>query len=386
MKFRYLQLDLNTRLVYNCHAAEPHRVDINWLKNNPGQLFNDEINVSERKQMLANERNASCGRTCWPSEDKGYISPRLTQSGVNRTHLDPHVDPEIVNLNLFAECNLSCSYCCKQHSTTWRQDLINNGSYRLTDYTDERYALTNFDKVLHKVSRPVIQQSSPYRTLLDEFWLLLPKLKMLDITGGEPLLDNDFFDKLSETVINDDITIRIFTGLKVSQSRLERILTKLSKIKNVVIMVSAENIKEHAEFNRYGTVWEEFESNLALIRQHGIKVEFNATVSALTIFGFVDFANYYKDDTIHLCFVFQPPFMSPNVLDTASKQSIIDSINNLPQIWQDKIAKAISGTPDELHRKNLSEFLKQFVSRRPNLSYNIFPRHFLEWLDIDVVS
>ena len=138
MKFKFLKIDLPSKTIYNCHAAAPHRIDFDWLEENPGNLFNTPVNVYEREQMLRNERNKSCEQNCWIAEDAGAVSPRINQNGIEQTHTDPVTDPEIIDLTIGIDCNLTCSYCCKEYSNSWRRDIINNGNYELTNNTDVR--------------------------------------------------------------------------------------------------------------------------------------------------------------------------------------------------------------------------------------------------------
>ena len=98
MKFKFLKIDLPSKTIYNCHAAAPHRIDFDWLEENPGNLFNTPVNVYEREQMLRNERNKSCEQNCWIAEDAGAVSPRINQNGIEQTHTDPVTDPEIIDL------------------------------------------------------------------------------------------------------------------------------------------------------------------------------------------------------------------------------------------------------------------------------------------------
>jgi hypothetical protein len=144
-KFRYLKIDFENITTYNCHAATPHQIDLNWLEKNPGQLFNTEINVAERRMMLVNQRNASCEQNCWPAEDVGASSPRLYQKSYEKTHFDVMTTPEILELTIGTDCNLSCSYCCKEYSSRWRNDILENGDYNITD-GDFRYKKTLKDK------------------------------------------------------------------------------------------------------------------------------------------------------------------------------------------------------------------------------------------------
>jgi hypothetical protein len=75
MKFKFLKIDLESTTTYNCHAASPHSVDFNWLKNNPGNLFNTNVNVAERQMMLENKRNSSCEQNWAYSAPTQWLIP-----------------------------------------------------------------------------------------------------------------------------------------------------------------------------------------------------------------------------------------------------------------------------------------------------------------------
>ena len=380
IKFRYLKIDLESKTTYNCHAAKSHDVDFGWLSNNSGQLFNSPINVSERKMMLVNQRNSSCEQNCWAAEDVGAVSPRIHDGGPAKTHFEIVTQPEIIDLTLSSDCNLTCSYCCKEYSSAWRIDLLDNGKYNIAD-SKNRFELTAKDRVLTKISQGKLKSTDHYQTLLNEIKLSTGALKKLIITGGEPFLDNQLLDILSDVALKGNTVVEIYTGLGVNATRFEKILDKLKSIKNLNLIISAECIKELHEFNRYGSTWPEFESRIQLLEKHGIEYRFNSTLSNLTIFGFADFFNHFKSNRHTVTFAYQPSMMAPYVLDPKSKEIIMQQIQSLPENIQQSIRKSITETPTDTQRQNIKIFLKEFVSRRKNLNVNVYPTHFLDWMD-----
>jgi organic radical activating enzyme len=383
-KFKFLKIDLESKTTYNCHAAAPHPIDFTWLKNNPGQLFNTETSITERQQMLDNQRNASCEQNCWSAEDCGAQSPRLYQGGAKKTHIQTITHPEIIDLTIGGDCNLTCSYCCKEFSSAWRRDIVNNGDYNISD-SDERFCATDKDRLLLKISQSELKSTKHYQTLVDEIRLNSSNLKTLIITGGEPLLDNQLVDILVNLELPVSIDIEIYTGLGLSQSRFRNFIDKLSKLKNLLLIVSAEGIGRHLEFNRYGNKWNEFDAKIKLLEQSGIQFKFQSQLSNLTVFGYPEFVNYFLSHPINLTFVYQPHMMAPHVLDLDSKQQIQNSILTLPEHMQIAIRKSIQKEPTELERRNLREFLIEFVRRRPDLDLNIFPKSFLKWTELEYV-
>jgi len=381
-KFKYLKIDLVSNKTLNCHAAKSHAIDFSWLEQNPGQLFNINTNVTERQMMLANQRNHSCEENCWPLEDKGAVSPRLWQQGSKRTHVEIHTQPEILEIKLNDDCNLSCSYCCKDFSSAWRRDLADKGNYNI-DTGDTRYQLTDYDKIMMKVSQKEVKNTAKFQTLMSEIKSFSSGLKEIVVTGGEPLLDNQLFDVL-DAVTNSSAVINIYTGLGVELQRFRRMLEKIKKSPTAMLSISAECTNKFYEFNRYGNSWDEFLTRVQMIKDSGVDFRFSTTINNLTVFDLPTFIRTFVDQRIGLVFANLPNMMAPYVLDADSKQQIMQDIQSLPDHYQTQIAQSIQAEPSELQRQQMSEFLKEYVTRR-DLDTSIYPPSFLEWLNIHVV-
>jgi organic radical activating enzyme len=384
MKFKYIKVDLESQMTYTCHAAKPHKVDFDWLDKNPGQIFNTDINVLERQKMLHNERNSSCEQNCWPAEDVGAKSPRLYQQGFIKTHTQTITTPEIIDLTINTDCNLTCSYCCKEYSTAWSRDLINNGDYDISQ-SDFRFKISDKDKILIKIGQKKVKSTKHYQVLFQQIKDCANGLKKLIITGGEPLLDNTLIRSIIDLDLPDTTVIEIYTGLGLSHSRFIKLLDDMKNLTNLQLIISAEGIGKHLEFNRYGNTWADVDKKIKYIKDSGIRFHFQSQLSNLTIFGFAEFAKYFSNHDIVPTFVYQPIMMAPYVMDTDSKQQIIDSIKDLPDSVKHSIKKTILPEPTELQRTNIAEFLTQFVSRRPDLDLEIFPKTFVNWLGLSHV-
>jgi organic radical activating enzyme len=388
LKFRFQKIDLASKTTYVCHAARPHDIDFNWLETNPGQSFNTPLLIEERKMMLNNQRDNSCDVNCWSAEDLGATSPRLFQQcdgSLLRTHTDLINRPEIIDITVGDHCNMTCSYCCKEYSTSWKRDIANNGDYKITN-GDLRYRLSDKDKILLKISQPELKTTRHYQMMLNEIRLAAPTAKRLDITGGEPFLDNGLIDLLEELELPKDAIINLYSGLGVSLSRFESIIKKLKGKPNLRIWVSAETTEKFYEFNRYGNTWSDFLKKIQIIKDHGIEIVFSVVISNLTVQNFLQFYKQYSQDhklTVTYCYT--PSMMSPYVLDPVTKQRILEEINVLPEDLRNEFEKSLSPEPTDLQRKNIGEFLQEFVKRRSDLSLNIFPNEFLTWAGINHV-
>ena len=388
MKFRFLKVDLIRNTMYTCDAATPRSIDRDWLEANPGQLFNTESIVNDRRLMLQNIRNLNCEQNCWPAEDKGSVSPRLFRNGDLKTHTDLYQSPEFFDLTINSDCNLSCSYCCKEFSSSWRRDIAKNGPYKITGLSD-RYELTPMDQIIQQLSQSEVKSNRNYQLLLNELRIVAPSLKTLYVTGGEPLLDNNLIDTLVDIPFDSDINLNLFSGLGMSESRVNNLLDKKSilsnKYKNFQLKISAESANQFYEFNRYGNTWNDFVGKINLLRQRNIKFIFHCTISNLTLFGFYDFCTKFNDIDFTMDFVHQPHMLSPHVLDDESKKTIYNQLVALDGKNTSALLKSIESVPTELEKLNLKEFLLEFTNRRPDLTLDIFPKTFVNWLGLSHV-
>ena len=382
-KFRALAIDPEKKTTYNCYTAQSQPIDVVWLKQNPGQLFNTDVNVSEREMMLNNTRNSSCEQSCWIPEDQGLLSTRMIDAGHARTHVDPHGSVETLNFITSSTCNLTCSYCCKEFSTAWSNDCEKNGEYQDLGQNAERYRYSKIDQILKKVSQAEKFNMSQYQLLLDEVALCADKLISFGISGGEPLLHNRFLDILQ--LMQRVPQIKIYTGLGVNIKRFETLLDKIKDYKNVVVSVSMENVGALHEFNRYGTKWADMTTKIELLKQSKVNTIFSSTLSNLSIFGFAEFYNQFESYQIRSDVVNSPSFMPLYVIDDASKQRIADDLASTTCDSRDEIIKSLSTVPSTEQRVQLQSFLRQFIDRRPDLNIDVFPKSFQTWVTENVV-
>lgn len=373
-KFTFLGVDLEKKLTQSCCQAELSKIDLTWLKNNPGKLFNTPLLLKERQLMLDNQPAPSCENACWRPERNNIVSRRIANQSYQKTHLSLESTPEMLTITFGSTCNLTCSYCCKTYSSAWGQDIINNGAY----LDHDRFKMHEQDRVLLKLSQREISESSNFNFLLDEV-SKFENTKLIRISGGEPFLYNSLLSLLTKLSSCENITIH--TGLGVNHDRFCRQLDKIQHIENLELTVSAENIGKFYEFNRYGNSFENFKNNLNEIRSRNIKLAFNSVVSNLTIFGLPDFVEEFSNDTIHYSPCYDPDFLAVNVLDSNSVDELAKRIDQSQISIKEELIKSLYSPATREQQENLSVFLSEFARRR-NLDLAIFPKSMLQWLSI----
>jgi organic radical activating enzyme len=362
-----LSVEPERRSILSCCSATTQKIDLKWLEQNPGQLFNIPELLRERQDMLDDIPVASCEDTCWRAERQGISSRRLHMESDQVTHTNLVADPEHLHINFGSDCNLTCVYCTKQYSTAWLRDIEKNGPY----LNEERHKINLNDKILLKLGQNDIINSSSYQFILDQV-SGYKNLKAMEVTGGEPFLNNQLVNLLNRF----DVPKIITTGLGVSQARLTKILDQLDH-KQVRFVISAENCGSAYEFIRYGNSYDNFLKNLEIIGQR-FDYSFLSVVSNLTVHGFAEFERTFGSKEIKVNFCTDPDYLGTNVLDDHSKK-VLQSVNFSnadPEIQQTLL------TPYTTEQKqNLQTFIKRFVELRGDLSLNIFPQSFTTWLN-----
>jgi hypothetical protein len=363
-KFWWLTVEPERRSMTSCCAATPTKIDLTWLNDHPSELFNTPELIREREMMLSGSAVQSCEATCWSAERRGMPSRRLIMESNQRTHDTVVAKPETVHITLGSDCNLTCSYCCKQFSTAWLHDIRDNGVY----FDDDRYNINANDQIVLKLGQNAIKNSNSYQQILTEVQNF-KDIKSLVITGGEPFLYNGLTDLVNDMPGQIDIV----TGLGVNSKRLIRILDELPS--STQFIVSAENTGALYEFNRYGNSWDNFQRNLDAVAGR-FKYRFSSVLSNLTVHGFKDFQSQYATDNDLLSLCSDPVYLGANVLDVESKNQIKQQVYKYHDL---QIKQTVQVDCTDQQRKQFVDFVQQFVARR-NLTLDIFPTNFTNWI------
>ena len=373
-KFKELFVNVQERSVSNCCKAFPERVDIKWLEENSGKLFYTDTMVDDRVAMLEGKRTSACDFGCYKYEDLGLVSFRSLAD--KKIISDPYNPMQTLILSLSLDCNLTCAYCGTASSTAWLNDIQENGEYKIEGYKNSN---ENWHKLWNKIKQSDRSVDSKFFSLIIKEISLSPNIKEIILQGGEPLLNNQLLELVD--VIGDK-RITIISGLGVSPDRFKKIIDRI-KGKNIVFNISAESTGELFEFIRYGAVWKTFLEYLDYMKENQIKFRFISTITNLASFNFLEFYNMFsKDHTIYYNPVAERTFLQPNVLDDYSKEIFLKKTNDKKDdVFFQKYRQSLSQPFDKSMRVNLSSYLKQFSYRR-NLNLNIFPRHFIEWLEL----
>jgi len=264
-KWKQVSLHLPTGLNNSCYHPPLHQIDADALKDNPGALHNTEHKKQQRVIMLKQEKPSECSY-CWNIEAHGQLSDRHYRSGepwaasdydaiINSTGEENDVIPSYVEVNFNHACNLSCSYCSPQFSSTWQAEVDKWGGYPTSTIHNDSSHFTGRNRPIPS------RDANPY---VDAFWQwwpeLYPKLKHFRMTGGEPLMDKNTY-KVFDYVLalpNPELHLNVTSNFSVEPALMEKYLGYVKQLCNTQIehfmqFVSLDSgIPAHAEYIRHG--------------------------------------------------------------------------------------------------------------------------------------
>jgi organic radical activating enzyme len=352
-KWQQVSLHLPTGLTNSCYHPPLHEIDAALLKDNPGALHNTPYKKEQRKIMLRNERPQECSY-CWTQEDLGNLSDRHYRSGepwasehfetIVNSSGDEDAIPSYVEVNFNNACNLKCSYCSPQFSSSWDDEIRRYGGYPNS---------VSHNDPLHFVGRRRPIPNREHNPFVEAFWAwwpsLYPKLKHFRMTGGEPLMDKNTY-KVFDYVLafpNPELHIDVTSNFSVDEKLWEQYYSYVKKICNTNIehfmqYVSLDSgISEHAEYIRHGMEFKRVLTRVEYFLKHipyRNSLTFIITMNNLSVLGLkrqletiLSLRRYHSSTYQRVWFdtpiLRQPTWQSLQILPTVYAKRLQDVVN-----------------------------------------------------------
>lgn len=272
--------------VYSGKIASCHYTPFLQVGNTVDTFYNPAEKREHQKEMLAGGQPKACN-SCWNYENIGLRSDRTRKSLGFKDHL-PAEDyknpnyvfkPKALELAFQNTCNLACSYCSPQFSTSWLNDIRVNGVYHNITTDDRRHYQKDLKEINEMIAPPD----------MDLFWAwfetVADGLESIRVSGGEPLMHEEVFRMFEMmTEMNPHIECVIHSNLCQKPVVMDRFFDKISKLTNLRMNISNESAGETAEFIREGMVYSEWLENIERLGNSTVK-EFSVstTVSAIAL-------------------------------------------------------------------------------------------------------
>jgi len=299
-KWKQVSLHLTTGLNNSCYHPPLHVIPVESIARNPAALHNTDHKKEQRRLMLNNTRPEECSY-CWAMEDNGKLSDRHYRSGEPWAQKDfgkivsadwkDDIVPSYVEVNFNNVCNLACSYCSPQFSSTWMQEAETVGGYPTsTVHNDPAHFVGR--------NRPIpVREHNPYVEAFWDWWpTLYPELEHFRMTGGEPLLDKNTYRVFDYVLSNPSpkLHLNVTSNFSVDEKSWQKYLGYVKqlcegeRIEHFMQYVSLDSWGAQAEYIRHGLdfdlLWDRVNQFLTEIPGRN-SVTFIITMNNLSVVG-----------------------------------------------------------------------------------------------------
>jgi len=350
-KWKQVSLHLTTGLNNSCYHPPLHPIDSAAIAANPAALHNTDHKKTQRKIMLQQQRPTECSY-CWNMEDLGKLSDRHYRSGepwaavdfeqIKNSTGDEDVVPSYVEVNFNHACNLRCSYCSPQFSSSWADEVARFGAY-------PTLVPHNSPEHFSGSRRPIpAREHNPY---LEAFWswwpTLYPELRHFRMTGGEPLMDRNtyrVFDYVLEHP-KSDLHLAVTSNFSVEHELSNRYFDYVKRLCNTDIehfmqYVSLDSgMGPQAEYIRHGLDFQRLQNNvetyLADIPYRN-SLTFIITMNNLSVTGFLPLMKWILNLRRQHSRTYQRVWFDTPVL----RQPAWQSLQTLPESYAAKLEQA----------------------------------------------
>jgi organic radical activating enzyme len=412
----------------SCHHPPSHPIPLEEIAENPAALHNTKFKKARRQEMIDGIRPEECSY-CWRIEDTAInsnppiYSDRVYKSGIYNIHdiqaiknipTEQDVDPKRLEISFDNLCNLNCSYCNHEFSSTWTKDIAINGPFVQMETQGGRTYINTLDQIkLNSSPFGLKNENNPY---IESFFKWFHKslkfnLKELRVTGGEPSR-SPWFWKLLDECENPVFDFAVNSNLMMDRSRMKKLVISSKKFKKFDLYTSAECVGKNQEFVRHNFKWDIWKKNLIWFAKelsHG-NIHIMMTISALSVWTVDEFIDIIcklrkdlgnsRSDLFHMSvnILRFPSFQSVNTISSAHKIMLADSIEqsinrnkhiltsfevnqfNRLILYLREVEVSYEDMDDiNVKLKDFHSFVKQYSIRNQMPLEDYMPQTFLNW-------
>jgi organic radical activating enzyme len=285
-------------------------------------------------------------------EDLGRLSDRHYRSGepwaavdfeqIKNSTGDEDVVPSYVEVNFNHACNLRCSYCSPQFSSSWADEVSRLGAY-------PTLVPHNAPEHFTGSRRPIpAREHNPY---VEAFWAwwptLYPELKHFRMTGGEPLMDRNTY-RVFDYVLDhpkSDLHLAVTSNFSVEPELSQKYFDYVRRlcdtdIEHFMQYVSLDSgIGPQAEYIRHGLDFERLQNNVETYLQdipYRNSLTFIVTMNNLSVTGFLPLMQWILELRKRHSQTYQRVWFDTPVL----RQPAWQSLQTLPESYAVKLEQA----------------------------------------------
>ena len=257
--------------------------------------YMNEIRFDMLRGHLSDKIKGTCIR-CIEREELGLWSRRqksINSKIINQFKNNEQLEPtsHIIKLKFGNLCNLKCLTCGPYSSSRWAHERNNVNELNL--FKELKDEISNAS---HEKYGKLYQESFDYEFTQDlkkltynfddkfynELEIILKHVKVIIISGGEPFINDDFYNFLKWLIdkkYSKSLDIFVFSNLTKLPKNYKFFY---DKFKSFTINVSIDGTYEKDEYIRRGTVFEEKHKNIIQLLKY-FNMNFCVTMSILNV-------------------------------------------------------------------------------------------------------
>lgn len=340
------------------------KFDLN--KDNLETIYHSEYMQNLRRQFRAGEKPETC-KLCWDEEAAGRTSKRI-HSRIRLKELYSQVDwandrPDqlwFLDLKLGNICNLKCRICGSWSSSKWAAEELD-------------YMPKGFNKKQH-IAYQWLKQGAWPRNKDTNFWdnlkILLPNIRYLEFTGGEPWLIQEHFDLLKYAVQQGySKNIDIHYNTNATQMPGDSNLKIWREFGRVDIAFSIDNVGARFEYERYGANWKLVNDTIDFVHHSqslipNITTQLCFTINIQNVYylnELLEWADTKNFNSIYFNMLHSPDHMSVQQMTTQAKELVLDKLKTV--CWTKNTYHAEIGNIIKFIENGKGSDGKEFLSR-----------------------
>jgi len=367
-------------------VEDANGVEMNIMTHSIYEALNSETHKSHRLLLKQNIQPERC-KTCYATEraskgpnDNGYskrmrvvktTTPSIPEyvtvdTAEKYTNADGSVTSKIVNLDLrFGNiCNFKCLMCSPTHSSLWAEDYKQLFKYYVKGQNKYEINVDRRGKADAKV--PVRWWETD--TWWKQFDELIPTLRYIYFTGGEPLLVpamGECLDKLIAAGVAKDIELRYDTNLSVVNMK---IIDRWKHFKKLWLQVSIDDTEDRFELIRNPGKYNVIIENLKKLKENNIPIDHITAcigvASPYVISRILPLADEFECNT-YFRYLEGPSWLNVKYLPKGAKKEIIAKLRLMAHFCPDHHKNAYQTEINHLNNfmedeniKHMKEFVR----------------------------
>jgi molybdenum cofactor biosynthesis enzyme MoaA len=276
-----------------------------------------------------------------------------------------------LKLRIFGNyCNLRCYMCAPVNSTSRHQELsqIRDGHWLQCLKPPEKLEF--------------FESEDDYDRFVDSAIRMLPAVKKIKITGGEPFLlrrHYKFIEKIVATEHASQIHLAYDSNMTKFQLGSSNVLDYLDKFKGITLAVSVDDLGARNDYIRFGSKFDEVINNIETARaMPGINVVVSCATGMLNAGDVHDIAEFFHarglEAKFNMCVITGPSFLQARHLPEPLKAKYLAQIEDSPYREQfANVIRMIKQPRDENAFQTFLEYIDDLDQHRGTNYLDLWP-------------